>query len=106
PDAVLDDYRKMERAFRYDLEWAEPLLNVVELRGRMPAEKHRWVASVMRAAKLPISAQNVDAIVAAVDALPAACDFISVDDRFRGRYPVRGIIAADVQRAADVGHTP
>ncbi|MEX3935713.1 hypothetical protein AB4Y32_28595 [Paraburkholderia phymatum] len=80
PDVVLEDYRKMERAFRYDLEWAESLLNVVELRGRMPAEKHRWVVSVMRAAKLPITAQNVDAIVAAVDGLPAACDFVSVDD--------------------------
>lgn len=80
PDAVLDDYRGMERAFRYDLEWAEPLLNVVELRGRMPAEKHRWVASVMRGAKLPITTLNVDAIVAAVAGLPAACDFVSVDD--------------------------
>ncbi|CAN7794210.1 hypothetical protein LJR267_009466 [Paraburkholderia hospita] len=79
PDVVLEDYRKMERAFRYDLEWAEPLLNVVELRGRMPAEKHRWVASVMRGAKQPITAQNVDAIVAAVDGLPAACDFVSVE---------------------------
>jgi len=80
PDAVLDDYRKMERAFRYDLEWAEPLLNVVELRGRLPAEKHRWVASVMRHAKQPITADNVDAIVAAVSDVPAACGYVDVDD--------------------------
>ncbi|MGF6851123.1 hypothetical protein [Paraburkholderia sp. CI3] len=80
PDAVLDDYRTMDRGFRYDLEWAEPLLNVPELRGRLPAEKHRWVASVMRAAKQPITAGDIDAIVAAVSGLPNACSFVEVDD--------------------------
>ncbi|WP_128597396.1 hypothetical protein [Paraburkholderia kirstenboschensis] len=91
PDSVLDDYRKMDRAFRYDLEWAKPLLDVVELRGRLPAEKHRWVASVMRAAKQPITAETVDAIVAAVSGVPDACDFVDVDDAlFAG-----GILSVD-----------
>ncbi|MGF6768575.1 hypothetical protein P3T18_001045 [Paraburkholderia sp. GAS199] len=91
PEAVLDDYRKMERAFRYDLEWAEPLLNVAELRGRFPAEKHSWVASVMRAAKLPITAGNVDAIVAALIDVPANCGFVEVDDALFAA----GVIPAD-----------
>lgn len=91
PDAVIDDYRKMERAFRYDLEWAEPLLNVVELRGRLPAEKHRWVASVMRVAKQPITGENVDAIVAAVSSVPNGCGFVDVDDALFAA----GILTAD-----------
>ncbi|SDR54605.1 hypothetical protein SAMN05443245_7465 [Paraburkholderia fungorum] len=80
PETVLDDYRAMDRAFRYDLEWAMPLLNVPELRGRLPAEKQRWVASVMRGAKQAITAENVDAIVAALGNVPNQCDFVDVDD--------------------------
>lgn len=79
-EIVLDDYQKMERPFRFDLEWAVPLLKIVELRGRLPGEKLRWVASVMRAAKHPITAENVDAIVAAVSNVPDATDFIAIDD--------------------------
>jgi hypothetical protein len=91
PDVVLDDYRKMDRAFRYDLEWAEPLLNVAELRGRLPAEKHRWVTSAMRVARQPITPENVDAIVAAVGGVRDACDFVEVDDALFAT----GILSAD-----------
>lgn len=91
PDAVLDDYRKMDRAFRYDLEWAEPLLNVPELRGCLPAEKHRWVAAVMRGAKQPITTENVGAIVAAVSDVRDACTFVEVDDALFAA----GVLSAD-----------
>jgi hypothetical protein len=80
PAVVLDDYRRMDRAFRYDLEWAMPLLHVPELRGRLPAGKHRWVTSVMRAAKQSITAENIDAIVAAVRDVREACSFVDIDD--------------------------
>jgi hypothetical protein len=80
PEAVLADYRAMERRFRFDLEWAVPLLDVPELRGRLPAAKLRWVVPAMRVARQPITSGNVDAIVAAVAGVRDAPGYVEVDD--------------------------
>lgn len=80
PAAVMDDYRTMDRPFRYDLEWAESLLNVPEIRGRLSASRMQRVSSIMRHAKQPITAENIDAIVAATAGLPETAGYIDVED--------------------------
>ncbi|MGY6123687.1 hypothetical protein ACW9YQ_34200 (plasmid) [Paraburkholderia strydomiana] len=80
PAAVMDDYRAMERPFRYDLEWAVPLLDVREIRGRLSASRLQRVSSIMRHAKQPLTAENIDAIVAATAALPETAGYIEVED--------------------------
>lgn len=80
PAAVMDDYRAMERPFRYDLEWAVPLLDVREIRGQLSASKFQRVSSIMRHAKQSLTAENIDAIVAATAALPETADYIEVED--------------------------
>ncbi|MGF6547198.1 hypothetical protein [Paraburkholderia youngii] len=80
PEDVLSEYRAMDRAFRYDLEWASTLLDVPSLRGRLPAANLQQLVSVMRAAKQPVTAEAVDELVAAVAGVSNAPDFIEVDD--------------------------
>ncbi|MEZ2310407.1 hypothetical protein AB6809_27570 [Paraburkholderia sp. RCC_158] len=80
PAVVMDDYRAMEQPFRYDLEWAAPLFDVPEVRGRFSASRWQSVSSVMRHAKQPITAENIDAIVAATAHLPETAGYIEVDD--------------------------
>ncbi|TGP40258.1 hypothetical protein EN871_28960 [bacterium M00.F.Ca.ET.228.01.1.1] len=80
PVAVLNDYRAMERPFRHDLEWAELLLSVPEIRGQLPAGRMQRVSSVMRHAKQSITAGNIDAIVAATAGLPETAGYIEVED--------------------------
>jgi hypothetical protein len=80
PEAVLSEYRAMDRAFRYDLDWASTLLDVPSLRGRLPAAKLQQLLSVTRAAKQPVTAETVDELVVAVAGVSNAPDFIEVDD--------------------------
>ncbi|MEX3816124.1 hypothetical protein AB3X96_38865 [Paraburkholderia sp. BR13439] len=80
PEAVLSEYRAMDRAFRYDLEWASTLLELPTLRGRLPAAKLQQLVSVMRAAKQPVTTETVDGLVDAVAGVSNAPDFIEVDD--------------------------
>ena len=80
PEDVLTEYRTMDTAFRYDLEWAPTLLAVPSLRGRLPAAKLQQLVSVMRVAKRPVTAETVDELVAAVAGVSDAPDFIEVDD--------------------------
>ncbi|NVH76327.1 hypothetical protein FSB08_28300 [Paraburkholderia sp. JPY432] len=92
PEAVLSEYRAMDRAFRYDLEWASTLLDVPTLRGRLPAAKLQQLVSVMRAAKQPVTAETVDALVDAVAGVSNAPDFFEVDDALFAA----GILSVDV----------
>ncbi|AXF12785.1 hypothetical protein CUJ91_32975 (plasmid) [Paraburkholderia graminis] len=80
PAVVMDDYRAMERPFRHDLEWAESLLDVPEIRGRLSANRMQSVSSVMRHAKQSITADNIDAIVAATAGMPETAGYIEVED--------------------------
>lgn len=80
PAVVMDDYRAMEHPFRYELEWAESLLNVPEIRGRLSASRMQRVGSIMRHAKQSITAENIDAIVAATAGMPETADYIEVED--------------------------
>lgn len=80
PDAVIAEYRADAELFRYGLEWAGTLLDVPELRGAMALSKLQVLASVMRNEKLPITADNVSELVAAVGELGDAPTFAEVDD--------------------------
>ncbi|MFL9995285.1 hypothetical protein PQR34_32190 [Paraburkholderia sediminicola] len=81
PESVIADYRAMEEPFKYDLEWARPLLDLPELRGALPPRKWAALAQVLRHAKITLSSETAPAYIAAMEALPADVDPLAVDNR-------------------------
>ncbi|MFM0616143.1 hypothetical protein PQR37_18940 [Paraburkholderia nemoris] len=81
PESVIADYRAMDDTFKYGLEWAQPLLDLPELRGAVPPRKWAGLAQVLRHAKITLSTETAPAYIAAMEALPVDVDPLVIDNR-------------------------
>ncbi|MFM0386904.1 hypothetical protein [Paraburkholderia dipogonis] len=81
PESVIADYRAMEEPFKYGLEWAQPLLDLPELRGALHPRKWAALAQVLRHAKITLTCETVPAYVDAVRSLPDDVEPLVVDNR-------------------------
>ncbi|MGF6726857.1 hypothetical protein P3T43_006249 [Paraburkholderia sp. GAS41] len=99
-DTVLADYHERANPFRFDLQWAEALLECLALRGSMAVKKLRTLTSVSHLGKSLPSAESVDGVIAALEAVPDDATFAKVDDAlFCGRTAWSVTVAGVVREA-------
>ncbi|WP_321794793.1 hypothetical protein [Caballeronia sp. J97] len=79
PQPVIDDYTSLSK-FDSDLQWAKPLLAVLELRGALPLSKLVPLANVMRHSKQAITSENAALLVMLMRLAPNEPTTVEVDD--------------------------
>jgi hypothetical protein len=104
PDVVLEDYRAQEDPFRFDLKWADLLLDVPELRGAMSQSKLRHLALIMRREKKGITSETAAVFITVKQRLGNEPSPVDVDDVLFEQGLVDALPLPDsYQRPVDVG---
>ncbi|WP_345817770.1 hypothetical protein AAGS40_29585 (plasmid) [Paraburkholderia sp. PREW-6R] len=80
PEPVLDEYRQLPDRFTTDMTWGRVLLDVPELRGAMPPDKARVLASLMSREKGGISSANAALLAMVMRLAPNSPTYEEVDD--------------------------